>query len=394
MWWIAVADAHDGGVPEPIGVHAPSDRVGLETTLGWFERTPTGWRWACPEPLLREGAKSLPRYTLRADGLRVGAVVVAGDAASSVVSTTVEGCEWTAAAGLEGVDVGGLAFGPDGTLWLAADAPGAVWSSADDGRGFVRELDQPGWRIRSVVATSDGVWAAAGNEDAGALWRRRDGTWERFEMPTTGDVEVLAALGDVAWVRVDPFGSDRLLRFDGTTFEEVLEGDGLEILDVELTTDGRVWAIVGGRFLYRSDDGGRSFARVVDAPETTAIAAQGDALWLATRSAVEHVALVRLEAGVYTDELDLLDVLGPLDCPAESATAKVCDAEWPVVQSRFPGFDTGGGDTSFVQEDPGPRCGCAAAAAPGPAWLLVFAVLARRRQNQVPSASRWFATTT
>lgn len=378
MWWIPSAWAHDPNVPEPIAVHAAGDRVAIETSIGWFERVGAGFRWSCGTPLLKAGAASLPRYALRADGVRIAAVVVAEDAAGAVVSTSPDGCAWTGATGLDGVDVGGVTFAADGVAWLAADAPGGVWRSDDGGAAWTRVLADDGARVRAVVADGADVWAVGSGAAGATLWRGP--AWTSRALPITGDAEVLAARGGVVWVRVDPYGGDQLLRVDDDGAAVVLDGDGLEILDVDVTADGRVWAVVGGRFLHVSDDGGRSFVRV-DAPETTAIAADGDALWLAARMAVEDAALYRRAGDVDAPVFALIDAAGPLDCPAGPA-ADVCAEEWAHTQGQIPGFDTAGEDTALIDRDPPTRpCGCAARPA-GATWLLGLAAVALRRRSR------------
>ena len=195
------------------------------------------------------------------------------------------GCSWVDASGLPAVSLGGFAQNPQrpGELLVTTQSyqvPSQIFVSHDYGRSWsLRAENQPATAYQTLLGASDGTTLfASGNRFDSAskklvpLWARSsDGgsTWQEEELaaarhplgvhPT--DPQVVFARAPDALATSAP--RDELLRSEdgGKTFTTLL---GLPPISAfAATPDGAtMWVGSGTGGLYRSDDGGKSFAQV------------------------------------------------------------------------------------------------------------------------------------
>jgi photosystem II stability/assembly factor-like uncharacterized protein len=124
----------------------------------------------------------------------------------------------------------------------------------------------------------------------------------------------------------DGITPERLLRSDdgGGTFDTVVAVPGP--LSAVVQSDGTVW-LGGAEGLYRSRDGGQSFAPLegVDLSRVTCLAAQDDRLYACGYSAGEFGVLVSADAGAsFQWFLRFPWVAARLDCPEDSDEGMLC----------------------------------------------------------------------
>ena len=184
------------------------------------------------------------------------------------------------------------------------------------------------------------------------------------------------------------------LNFDGSTKDAVFASeDGGQsfsavsgipdaFLDVTLRDPGG-WLVGGARALHRSDDG-VTWSSVAGAPQGWGGDEDDRGFWLAVNTLADDRAVVRIESdGSVTDVLPTLDLAGPLQCPADSDVAVVCEPLWDelyeVLERMRPRPSGGDDDDSAAPPDPG----CADCGGGGTALLpLVLLPLWRRRQSR------------
>jgi MYXO-CTERM domain-containing protein len=300
--------------------------------------------------------------------------------------------------------------------------------------------------------------SAAGRLDPDVLVRSDDGgsTWTTFALPLEAEeYPYIAAVHptdpDVLYVRTDfwpldadgvAVASDGLLYSDdgGTTFREIHRAAG-KLFGFALSPDASELVIGYGDpvestrlvdpealGIYRASTADHVFTKIFEGPVSclswtengvyvcTSQRERGFALGIAPNADFDLAVSEPL-----TPLLDLLDVRGPLDCPACS-TGAVCRGRWPDNCTVFGNCDAGaaavggGGGTDCSsggsagaggsgngaagsgasgsgpeQSDGESSCGCRAAGAPAGAGalgalVLAASALARRRFRRVRGA--------
>lgn len=148
--------------------------------------------------------------------------------------------------------VNDLAFGADGTLWLATRGGVIQWDVAASAATLYGQADGlPATEALRVAVGPDGsAWAS------GAAWVARfDGAWTAHS--ESGDLGALGVVGDLGGIAVDADATlwvtaftnegPRLLRYDGTwtaiEVPESIAGDAYPWASrLEVAPDGTVWA--------------------------------------------------------------------------------------------------------------------------------------------------------
>ncbi|HJW08831.1 MAG TPA: two-component regulator propeller domain-containing protein, partial [Holophagaceae bacterium] len=269
--------------------------------------------------------------------------------------------------GLPQNSVMGMAFDPEGRLWVAtqdgaavfdgrrwrsesvpnralsnylrcvvAGADGSLWFGRQDGGAARRSKD--GWeslpvsaqaRKINALAVQDGVVFAA-SEDAG-LWRFEAGAWKAVPGPPAPNLQALASSPEGLWV--GSAGPLALLQKDGA----VRTVDAVRGVTALLAGTSELWA--GGRSgLYRRRLGAwtpvavpEGFrGRAINALAETRDSGGGAALWVAS-----DAGLARLEDGAWR-------VFGPAEGLSSSSI-------WSLLPSR----GTGPTETLWVGTDTG-----------------------------------------
>jgi photosystem II stability/assembly factor-like uncharacterized protein len=219
-------------------------------------------------------------YAFVDDAGRLGLVTYKGVHASSD-----RGCSWADGSGLPGVSLGGFAQNPQrpGELLVTTQSyqvPSQIFVSHDYGRSWsLRATNQPSTAYQALLSAPDGttLFASGNRFDAASkklvpLWARSsDGgsTWEEQELVAARhplavhpmNAQVVFARAPDALATSAP--RDELLRSEdgGKTFTTLL---GMAPISAfAATPDGAtMWVGSGTGGLYRSDDGGKSFAQV------------------------------------------------------------------------------------------------------------------------------------
>lgn len=270
----------------------PSHMV-LGVTFGVIESTDSGvtWRWACESAVGFSGTYD-PDYEITPAGTLLATTFMG-------LRLTRDRCTWTGVpAPLGETFVSAIGVGPDGAIYAGTSDPATsgIYKSTDDGASFVATgpIGQAGdWWEAIEIAPSDPTRIyVTGFRLAGVLprqrllFRSRDAgvSWE--ELPTT------AFLGtnnsDLLIAGVHPTDPERLFirmtltgkslqeRFYRTTNAGTTAVGGpawqqvLEVPDYTqgfaIRANGEVWAGALTQGLFRSIDGGRTFAPVAATP--------------------------------------------------------------------------------------------------------------------------------
>ena len=440
----------DGAFPNAFNILAPPDRpeeILLGTNFGLVGSEDGGrtWTWSCEQPLTSFGRlyQMAPAPTHRLYAVAQGKLVYSDDGA----------CGWQAAGGALGDDLCEDAFvdPSDARRVLAAGlAQGGgllyqVYASSDGGATFddVVYAAAPGDLVTGIeIAASDpmtiDVALAHGPAGAPTLARSTDGgaTW------TLADLSAALGAGQVRIVAIDPTDADRVfLRFVGAAGDTLaIATDGGATVTAPLTFDGGLGAFVrtsagtllafgtagGAPALYRSRDGGATFAAVAGPPPILALAERGGTVYAATDTMLGSFAEATSpdEGSTWTPGLAFAQVAAidpcvkgacQADClmraQQQQWPATICAAAPPVVAAPDAGLvDAGAAPdaasvglltdaaTPSLVVDGGdvarPASGCHCAAAPGrPAWpsLLAFGALAMaaaRRGARGPARRR------
>ena len=268
-FWLAKERATGGGeavAPPAQGLpHTPdyhsllvdpanANRILLGTHVGVYESTDGGvtWRFAGLE------GRDAMHFALEGDGT----IWAAGH---EVLERSEDGGRtWTEVRpeGLPGLDVHGFAVNKDGGTVYAAIAGEGLYRSDDGGDVFRRISEDVGPGVYALAVTNDGVLLAADGE-RGVLANTAGGggEWtESLDMPTIG---LASNALDPPRQRILAAGEAVQLTSDGSEWERVLrveEGTGPVAF---APSDPEIAYAVGfDRTLYRSEDGGRTWAAV------------------------------------------------------------------------------------------------------------------------------------
>ncbi|MCB9676709.1 MAG: hypothetical protein H6737_16450 [Alphaproteobacteria bacterium] len=366
--------AHVGDLIDTLDALQTPDGHAIEATYGLIVEH-DGLRWVCHEAVTAPGALLSPDYEVGPDGTwiaRMTDLTLARDGHPLWVSTDL--CTWAPIPGFEGRIVADVAFGPDGSVWVAtADPTGenAVYHGPD-ASSLEPVLTVTGSRFLSV-AVGASVWATSSEGDTAlALWHSPDGASftssaipvdPALLAPVDAFVEVAHPTEDTAWVVLDPIGEDRLLEASGGALTEIWAAPD-RITDLERADDGTLYATLGDRHPWRVTGTPTLLAGLADASGLAAT----DHLVLANRSFVNGLLLTVSTDGETPASTALpADIVGPLACPAGTDQATLCEPLWPQLEVRLrPPVDTGDTgmpadtDVPITEPEPEPRCGCAA----------------------------------
>lgn len=397
----ALAFGHAGAELAAVDPESPDV---LETGFGVLLRSSTdpGWDWVCHEAVTRQDSILTPRYTESPGGVLLAVVPRLDEARIDTESVyrSADGCAWDPVEGLTGVTVSDAAFLDEDqvvgvTAGLDEADPNGLVRSSDGGRtwSFIERFDDPRIVLR-VVGSADGhAWAASfdplvpdgarihHSADAGATWETHALDLSAWAGDDTLSVSVLATDGTRAWLGVaDPEGHRLLLLEDGgSTVTVLLQEDGF-LIDGAVDDTGGVWILEGSRDVLHAADG-VDFAAVPGAPPAVGLGVDGSEARLATSAVFTGFLLQGLSPdGTVTPLSSATDLLGPLDCPAGTEGADICEALWELVEVPG-GGDTGDTDTPDTDvDDEVPGCGCASGASPA-WWALALPLMLLRRRR-------------
>jgi hypothetical protein len=357
-----------------LGPGPRADRIAVRTTFGLVVSLDAGasWSWVCEElfeysngapwdPPIAWGGQSagVPLFVGIPDGLSrtrdlcaSARVTEAARDFTGDVTTTVDGetVYWVGSNGTGPNRVlvsrdGGATFTTagtiaDGVLPLTIEAAGAraqrvyVTAVATDGsRAVLLRSDDGGGRFEDVPLDLHGGRDAY---LAGVDATNPDVVYLRSALP-----------GDDAGL---PGGTLLLRSTDGARHFSVIARTTGPMLGFALSGDGRtVW--YGGPEapdrLWRSDDGGGSFARVNDV-RVLCLRWHANALYVCAPFASEGYALGRSsDGGRSVSPVVRFETLrGPPACAAGSVGSSVCAQRWPVIRQMFAPDDAGTPDAS------------------------------------------------
>ncbi|HLK92544.1 MAG TPA: sialidase family protein [Polyangia bacterium] len=435
----------NGAFPNGQSILAPADRPGeivLATNFGLVATEDDGhtWTYSCEQAITSFGRlyQMGPAPTHRLFAIAQAQLVYSDD----------DACGWATAGGALGGNTlceDAFVDPSDGTRVLAAALAGGagilytVYESTDGGATFDRALytAAPGDLVTGIeIAASDpmtvDVALSHGPEDAPTLARSTDGgvTWALTDL--TGAV----GTGQVRILAIDPTDADRVflrvLTAAGDTLAIVTNGGAT--VTTPLSFGGGMGAFVrtsagtllafgsdgGSSALYRSTDGGASFAPLPGPPPILALAERAGVIYAATDSTLGPYAEATSadEGASWTPGLAFSQVAAIQPCvkgacqsdclmraQQQQWPAAICSADAPV--SDPPGATvvvTDGGVASdagtvvllhdasipaVVDASDVPRtaygCRCAttdARAGSGWAVLLLLAALARGRRRR------------
>lgn len=397
------AHAHGGG-PE---TRAIAVRPGhgqdlfVSATFGMLVSRDAGasWGWVCQQALGSGGF--VPRSALWTAGGRLLAVT-----GPSLLVSADAGCSWERHPALEGPERGALdAVVPQaepGTVYvLSADG---VRRSADEARTFPRHAPAPEGLALGSLAVAPGaperLYAAGVRGGAPALWRSRDGAQSGEVLAPaflSAAGAALEGVGDLRLLAVSPADPEQvyargvrgpeelLLRStDGGASFRVQLTLGEPIEGLELSPDGRTVWLGSYSFLYRSRDGGLSFAQLQEPIVNACARLAGGGLLLGCGSEPDH----GWSLGTSTDGGDswrplfrLAQLQQVAQCPASSPTAQQCTPLLPGLLNALRPVD--GVPAAPPPAARGSGEGCASGG-PAPALLPLLALAglrARRRRG-------------
>ncbi|RMH42650.1 MAG: hypothetical protein D6689_07515 [Deltaproteobacteria bacterium] len=414
---VAATAAANGRFPATVGayVHPTDPDTWLSpTTFGLLLTRDGGasFQWVCEDAIGYSGSYD-PDYAVAADG--------------AIFATTFDGlrvsrdggCTFELVPGAPGdTFIGAVAIGPDGGVWAAAAGvdDGGVYRSADNGASFARTgLEVAGalWR-RIEVAPSDAARAYVSGtvtgpdgtavpllyrtDDAGAAWQAVaiDGIAAGASL-----VDVLAvspADADVVYVavrRANPPNGDAVYRSDdaGGSWTRIL--DTTDTLSAFVARADGQRLVAGTRFdqdtVHVSADRGATW-QVPPAQPVLACAAErpdGKLIGCGANWEPDFMAVgVSGDARSWQSVLEFRDLDGPLACQPGTVQFDTCTRlVWPDLAIKL-GVGEAGDDAGAGTPDAAPApdagraggggdCGCSAAVA------AVVVVLPRRRRRRV-----------
>ena len=270
--------------------------------------------------------------------------------------------------------------------------------SSDEGRTVVSLATLPGAPSALEVAPSDGsrLYVSSTLAEENLSFGRLLSSHDAGQTFTEAEVELDPSELRVFLLAVDPNQPDRVfLRTqsrDGITPERLLRSDdGGGTFDTALSvpgpisaavqTDGTVW-LGGAEGLYRSRDGGQSFAPVegVDLSRVTCLAARDERLYACGYSAGEFGVMVSADGGESFEWfLRFPWVTARLDCPEDSDEGMSCAIpflDWSEEQLE-PSSMAGAAGAPADSPTPPPRAsegGCQLPRTPRPHGILALSV--------------------
>jgi hypothetical protein len=373
----------NGAFPDAQAIMVPADRpdeILIGTNFGLLRSEDRGatWTWSCEQAATTNGRL----YQLGPPpGRRLYAV-----AASRLAFSDDGACGWQTADGaIAATSVQDAFVDPtDGTRvlaigFVAGDGGVAytVFASSDGGATFdtVIYRGAPGELVLGAeiarvdpatvylsLATPAGAPVVARSHDGGASWQK---------------VDLSGALGagQIRIVAVDPVDADKLyLRFIGATDETlvIVEGGGTELVSTLKFSRGTLSAFVrtaagqilaGGAadaapVLFRSDDGGATFAPLPGAPTLRALAERDGVVYAATDAMTDGIAeAISTDAGAtWQRGLALADVAAIDACVAsacqDDCATRAAAGQWPAAMCAAAPPAPGAPDAGTATSDP------------------------------------------
>lgn len=389
-----VRDAEANGRP-PSTVSIASRRSGRDllvaTTFGVLLSKDDGcsFQWLC-EQSIGYGGTFDPKYAIGDDGT-IYATTFEGLRVSRdggcTFTTATEGLAASDPGALDGIWVDAIDLAPDGDVWLATAESGRyndVYRSRDAARTFqpmglhsaaiwwksVKISRKDPQRIYVTGYQIAGSAPGGGQMPPTAHLRRSDdggATWRA--MPLGG--VALAATPVIHVMAIDPQDPDALyLRSTaavppsgdklyrsadgGATWAEVMSLPEA-ILGVNVHA-GAVLVAAGVGGAYESRDGGKTFAAVAGAPNLACIDERGDGSILACGANWEpdfFAAASSRDGRDWKKLVRFADMTGPLACPDGTVQRDTCELSmWPSLREQFGA--TGPGRSCPLVEDPAP----------------------------------------
>ena len=417
----------NGRPPATSGVYVQPEApqsLYVRTTFGLLISHDDGcsFRWVC-EQNIGYGGTFDPHYEIADDGTIFATTFtglrVSRDGGCSFVTATAE-LPASAPGRIADMWIDAIDIGPTGEVWVAtADSgrPNDIYRSTDNGVTFESRgmLSSTVWWKSLLVAPSDPLHVyASGYEVAGAtptayVYATVDGgtTWTPGSL---AGVE-LAATPVVRFVAVDPdapdhayllsvgangAAGDRLYRTTdgGETFAQVLVTTE-PVTNVVITGPTTVLVAAGREGAFRSQDGGATFAAIPAAPQLGCLAERSDGslVGCGTNWDPDFMAVgVSDDAAQWQKVFRFIELTGPVECPAGTMGRDVCDEQmWPTLQAQFGA--TGGtcnsppvdGPEPMPPPPPGGCCDAGGSSVVGIGLLasLVALVLRRRAPRRV-----------
>jgi hypothetical protein len=341
----------------------------------------------------------VPPLAVTADGR-----MLLGTYAAGLVLSSADRCDFDALpepfTALYPIDVATDQQGGFLTAVLPRDGGSAeLLQSSDEGRTAASLATLPGAPSALAVAPSDGsrLYVSSTLAEENLSFGRLLASHDAGQTFTEAEVELDASELRVFLLAVDPNQPDRVfLRTqsrDGITPERLLRSDdGGGTFDTALSvpgpisaavqTDGTVW-LGGAEGLYRSRDGGQSFAPVegVDLSRVTCLAARDERLYACGYSAGEFGVMVSADGGESFEWfLRFPWVTARLDCPEDSDEGMSCAIpflDWSEEQLEPSSMTGEAGSPAEAPRSP-PRAsegGCQLPRrTPGPRGILALSV--------------------
>lgn len=373
-----------------------SQHLVVGTTFGAMLSTDQGqsWAWVCEEALGYQTLVS-PKWLVSASG----AIFAVGF--KGVQISRDFGCSWAAAPEFTATGASDLAI--DGATLFAStstyDVQNKVLKSTDDGLSWraVGPSSRTAFFSAVKVAPSRtsrvyvSEWyfqppsaALHVSNDSGEQFERRELT---AALPTASAFTLLAVHPlepDVVFAQVTNDGGERssfLLKSvdGGRTFAVVLT-DSAQFSSLAISDDGLHVNAATANGLYRSHDGGDSFAQVKP-PTNKACAFKGSSsAFVCGWPDVDRFAVARL-GWQPTDTLQPLlawsQVTRVPSCSGVESTTTICEPFLPALMASLP-RDDATSDAGQGVSDPPLKKGCGCQTSEWGLWLLVLPLILRR----------------
>ena len=426
----------NGRAPGTNGVFfAPSDphTIWVRTTFGPLVSHDDGctFHWICEQNVGYAGQFD-PKYRIATDG------TIFASTFSGLRVSHDNGCSFTTATAslpvgspgrIADIWIDALDIGPTGEIWAAtaeSGKPNDIYKSTDNGATFAPAgMQSPTiWWKSVTVAPSDartvyitGYQVAGMFDDGGQMpptahfVTTTDGGGHWSESPLAnvayGSTPLLYVTGAQPGTPMtalmysagaNPPSGDLLYRTTdgGTTFAQVLATtDPIRDVIYRDATHVIVATVAGGS--YSSGDGGATFAPMAGTPQLACLGQNNGTLygcganWDPDFKAVAKSS----DAMTWSKVFRFVELAGPLACPAGTAEHDVCAPLWPSLQQQF---GASGPTCGVAAGDPTPdatvvkKSGCCDAGEGAPvglAWAFALGLwLSRRRRASSGSAAR------
>ncbi|MEN0063768.1 MAG: hypothetical protein AAGA48_16575 [Myxococcota bacterium] len=384
----------------PPGEEAP---LSVEATFGLAVGQPDGtFDWVCHEAVTEPTALLAPEYDQSDRGEWLASVSdLKQGRGGHTLFHSPDACAWNTVTGLpKGALVTEARFDPGNPdqafAVTATPGPNGIYVSADGGRSWTEDLAPQSDTVFHGVRVVDGEVYTSGSNAAGTtgvVWHRDlKGTWTASApLAFTGlegvRLRLLGVTADAVYLNADPLGADVLYVADRalTSITKRFSDQG-EILDLAVARDGLWLPMDFGNRALRLD--GETLEERTLPPSIGAAINRDGELVLAELAYLSGPMLsTRTADGTFEPTGYPDDILGTLDCAADTEVAMICEPLWPQLEPRLRGFDDPYVEDSGGVIPPPPETGgCAGCATgqPGASWWLTpgLLLLAIRRRSR------------